>query len=183
LKRDRLINGRFPAQIKESAETACRDISAGGAQMECIGEFMMKRSMMVAGLFIFVISGHAKEKFYEKGTLLQMESSACGLAEKGSKTLAGEILGTDGEHKNTQELLCQEYVLQADRVIYRIRPKDAKHPVILPIGETAEFRIDRDKLILRVPETNDKDHEYSVVSITPRTDLQEARGARTASTR
>jgi len=143
----------------------------------------MKRYMIVAGLFLFVISVHAKDKFYEKGILLQMESSACGLAEKGSKTLAGEFLGTDGEHKNTQELLCQEYVLQADRVIYRIRPKDGKHPVILPIGETAEFRIARDKLILRIPETNDKEHEYSVVSITPRADLQAARGGRTASTR
>lgn len=141
----------------------------------------MKKVVVFAGLFLLVISAHAKEKFYEKGVLLQMQSSACGSAEKGSKTLAGEILGTDGEHKSTQELLCQEYVLQADRVIYRIRPRDEKHPAILPIGETAEFRIDKDKLMLRVPETNDKEREYSVVSITPRTDVQDARSQKTAS--
>jgi hypothetical protein len=99
----------------------------------------------------------------------------------GSKTLAGEILGTDGEHKSTQQVLCQEYVLQADRVIYRIRPRDEKHPALLPIGEAAEFRIDKDKLVLRVPEANDKEHEYSVVSITPRTDVQDARATKTAS--
>jgi hypothetical protein len=115
------------------------------------------------------------------GVLLQMESSSCGSAEKGSKTLAGELLGTDGEHKSTQQLLCQEYVLRADRVIYRIRPKDDKHPILLPIGETADFRIDKDKLVLRVPEMNDKEHEYSVVSITPRTDVQDARAPKTAS--
>jgi hypothetical protein len=141
----------------------------------------MKKALMFAGLLLFVVSAQAKEKSYEKGVLLQMESSPCGSAEKGSKTLAGEILGTDGEHKSTQELLCPEYVLRADRVIYRIRPKDDKHPVLLPIGETAEFRIDKDKLILRVPESNDKEHEYSVVSMNPRTDVQDPRAAKTAS--
>jgi hypothetical protein len=107
---------------------------------------------------------------YQKGTLLRMDSTSCGMQEKGSKTVAGEILGTDGEHKKTQELLCQEYVVQADRVVYRIRPKDDKHPVLLPIGETAQFRIHKDKLILRVPEADGKEREYIVVSMTPRQD-------------
>jgi len=107
---------------------------------------------------------------YQKGTLVRMDSSACGVQEKGSKTITGELLGTDGQHKKTQELLCQEYVLQSDRVVYRLRPKDDKHPVLLPIGETAQFRIHKDKLILRVPEADDKEREYIVVSMTPRED-------------
>jgi len=110
----------------------------------------------------------AKEHDYQKGTLLRMDSSSCGTQEKGSKTVAGEIFGTDGQHKQTQEMLCQEYILQADHVVYRIRPKDEKHPVLLPIGEVAQFRISKDKLVLRVPEVNDKEHEYIVVSMTPR---------------
>jgi len=80
------------------------------------------------------------------------------------------LLGTDAQSKKTQEVLCQEYVLQTDRVVYRIRPKDDKHPVLLPIGETAQFRIHKDKLILRVAESDDKEREYIVVSITPRQD-------------
>jgi len=82
--------------------------------------------------------------------------------------LTGEILGTDAQSKKTQEMLCQEYVLQAERVVYRIRPKDDKHPVLLPIGEIAQFRISKDKLILRVPESDGKEREYIVVSMTPR---------------
>ena len=140
----------------------------------------MRKAFMIAGLFLVVTSVQAKEKSYEKGVLLQMESTPCGVSEKGSKTIAGEILGTDGEHKKTQEMLCPEYVLQGDRIIYRIRPKDDKHPVLLPIGESAEFRIEKDKLMLRVPEFNDKEHEYSVVSMTPRTDVQETRSPKTA---
>jgi hypothetical protein len=143
----------------------------------------MKKALVFAGILLFVTSAQAKEKSYEKGVLLKMDSSSCGYAEKDGKTIAGEIFGTDGEHKNTREMLCQEYVLQADRVIYRIRPKDDKHPMLLPIGETAEFRIDRDKLVLRIPEFNDKEHDYSVVSMTPRTDVQDARAPKTAAAR
>jgi hypothetical protein len=141
----------------------------------------MKKALLLAVGLTVISPAQAKEKSYEKGVLLQMESAPCGYAEKGSKTIAGEILGTDGEHKNTKEMLCPEYVLQGERVIYRIRPKDDKHPELLPIGETAEFRIQKDKLILRVPEVNDKEHEYSVVSMTSRTDVADARAAKSAS--
>jgi hypothetical protein len=143
----------------------------------------MKKALLLAVLAAVILPVQAREKSYEKGVLLSMESSPCGYAEKGNKTLAGQILGTDGEHKNTQEMLCQEYILQADRVIYRIRPKDDKHPALLPIGETAEFRIQKDKLILRVPEANDKERDYTVVSMTPRADAADARAAKNASSR
>ena len=129
---------------------------------------MKIRALAVGLLFASASICLAKEHDYQKGKLLRMDSSSCGTSEKGSKTVAGEIFGTDGQHKQTQELLCQEYILQADHVIYRIRPKDDKHPVLLPIGEIAQFRINKDKLILRVPEVNDKEHEYIVVSMMPR---------------
>src|SRR6266446_3900315 len=127
---------------------------------------MKLRTLALCLLFAGVCS--AGEHDYQHGTLLRTDSSSCGSQEKGSKTVAGEIFGTDGQHKQTQELLCQEYILQSDHVVYRIRPKDDKHPILLPIGETAQFRISKDKLILRVPELNDKEHEYIVVSMTPR---------------
>ena len=137
----------------------------------------MKRTIALAVLLV-AANVHAKDKpVYERGTLLQMESTSCGYAEKGSKTLAGEILGTDGEHKKTQEVLCQEYILRSDRLIYRIRPKDDKHPTLLPVGEAAEFRIHKDKMLLRVPESDEKEREYIVVSITQRADAPEARAS------
>jgi hypothetical protein len=115
-----------------------------------------------------VLSTQAKDPpTYMKGVLLEMESTPCGMAEKGSKTIAGEILGTDGEHKMTQQVLCQEYVLQTERTVYRIRPKDDKHPALLPIGETAEFRID-------------KERDYVVVSMTQRAESTQAKAERKA---
>ena len=134
--------------------------------------------LVVAASLQNVAPASAKDKAaYERGLLLQMDSTHCGYAEKDGKTLTGEILGTDGQHKNTQEVLCQEYILKTDRLIYRIRPKDDKHPTLLPVGETAEFRIHKDKMILRVPEAGGKEREYIVVSMTPRADLTEARAS------
>jgi len=133
---------------------------------------MRFKTYTLAGCLIFAGLCAAKERSdYQKGTLLRMDSTSCGMQEKGSKSVAGELLGTDAQSKKTQEVLCQEYVLQTDRVVYRIRPKDDKHPVLLPIGETAQFRIHKDKLILRVAEGgDDKEREYIVVSMAPRQD-------------
>lgn len=138
----------------------------------------MKRSLVVASLLLAAAAAPAKDKpAYERGTLLQMDSTSCGMAEKDGKTLAGEIFGTDGQRKQTQQVLCQEYTLQTDRVTYRIRPRDDKHSALLPIGETAEFRIHKDKLLLRVVESEDKAREYIVVSMTPRVATAQATSA------
>jgi hypothetical protein len=132
----------------------------------------MKTGTFVVLLLAATMGVQAKEApAYEKGVLTQMDSSSCGYAEKDGKTIAGEIFGTDGQHKNTKVVMCQEYVLQAERVTYRIRPKDDKHPVLLPVGETAQFRIHKDKLLLRVPEADGKEREYFVLSMTPRGDV------------
>jgi hypothetical protein len=132
----------------------------------------MRVATVAALFFIAAVMVQAKEPpAYEKAVLVKMDSSTCGYAEKDGKTIAGEIFGTDGQHKNTKQLLCQEYVLQTDRVTYRIQPKDDKHPVLLPVGETAQFRIHKDKMLLRVPEADGKEREYIVLSMTPRTDV------------
>ncbi len=142
----------------------------------------MKGCIILAVLLASACATQAKDEHsYLKGVLVQMDTSSCGVAEKGSKTFAGEVLGTDGQHKSTREVLCQEYVLQTDRITYRIRPKDDKHPVLLPIGEMAEFRIDKDKLILRVPELGGKEREYIVLSMTQRMDTTENKAANSKS--
>src|SRR5690348_7396414 len=123
-------------------------------------------------------SAFAKEpKPYQTGKLLQMDSVSCGMAEKDAKSFAGEMLGTDSGSKKTKEVLCQEYVLQTERVIYRIRPRDDKHPVLLPIGEQAQFRMQKDKMLLRVEDLDSKEREYIVVSMTPRSESSTADGS------
>ncbi len=132
----------------------------------------MKLQTLMAVLLL-AGAAYAKEpRRYERGTLLQMDSVECGLDENSGKSITGELLGTDSAHKKTHALLCQEYLLQSERIIYRIRPRDDKHPVLLPVGEHAQFRMDKDKMKLRVEDLDDKEREYTVVSMTPRSDAK-----------
>ncbi len=132
---------------------------------------MKKTALIVIALLAGAAHASAKDRpAYEKGKLVSMESVSCGYAENSGKSVTGEILGTDSAKKQTKEVLCQEYVLEGQHIIYRIRPKDDKHPVLLPVGEVAEFRLQKDKLLLRVPEAGDKEREYTVLSMTPRAD-------------
>jgi hypothetical protein len=117
----------------------------------------MRYKALVVALMLLAAAAYAKEpRAYQSGRLLQMDSVKCGVDEKDAKSFTGEMIGTDSGHKKTQELLCQEYLLQTDKMIYRIRPKDAKHPVLLPVGEQAQFRLDKDKLLLRVEDLDSK---------------------------
>jgi hypothetical protein len=135
----------------------------------------MKRLLLPALILITAAAAHAKDKpAYQSGLLIKMDSASCGSEEKGGGTVTGEILGTDGQHKKTQELLCQEYTLQTDRLVFRIRAKNEKHPALLPIGETAQFRLHKVRLLLRVPEADGKEREYVVVSMTPRSDAPDS---------
>jgi len=133
-----------------------------------------KLCALVGCLLLAEVCAAKEHEDYQKGTLLRMDSAPCGMQEKGGKSVTGELLGTDSQSKKTQEVLCQEYVLQGEKVVYRIRPKDDKHPALLPIGENAQFRLHKDKLILKVTEGDDKEREYIVVSMTPREDHHEA---------
>ncbi len=135
----------------------------------------MRSKLMLCVVLGLASAAYAKEpKPSQTGKLLQMDSVQCGVSEKDAKSFTGEMLGTDSGHKKTQELLCQEYVLQDERVIYRIRPRDEKHPALLPIGDQAQFRMQKDKMVLRVEDLDNKDREYVVVSMTPRSDTSPA---------
>jgi hypothetical protein len=129
----------------------------------------MRYRLLVLVLTLLAATAYAKEpKAYQSGKLLQMDSVKCGVDEKDAKSFTGEMIGTDSGHKRTQELLCQEYVLQTDKTIYRIRPRDEKHPALLPVGEQAQFRLEKDKMLVRVESLDSKEREYIVVSMTPR---------------
>jgi hypothetical protein len=121
-------------------------------------------------LFLASVMQGKDIKAHENGTLLQMQSVECGLDENSAKSFAGELLGTDSAHKKTHAVLCQEYVVQSAKITYRIRPRDEKRPVLLPVGERAQFRMEKDKMKLRVEDMDDKERDYQVVSMKPRSD-------------
>jgi hypothetical protein len=118
---------------------------------------MRYRSLVLASMLL-AATAYAKEpKAYLSGKLLQMDSVQCGVDEKDAK-----------KNKKSQEVLCQEYVVQTDQVEYHIRPTDEKHPALLPVGQNAQFRLEKNKMLLRMEGADTKEREYVVVSIKPR---------------
>lgn len=134
----------------------------------------MRLKYLLAVLLFATVLQAKEPKHYQSGRLMRMESVKCGTDEKNGKSFAGEMIGTDSSHMKTRELLCQQYVLETDKLVYTLRPKDEKHPALLPIGEAAQFRLEKDKMLLRVEDMDDKEREYIVLSIVPKGSLETA---------
>lgn len=139
---------------------------------------MRFNSLVLASILLPALAYAKEPKAYQSGQLVQMGSTRCRVNDKGEKGLADESgidshTNTDTGSKSdvrskTEELSCGEYLLQADQVVYRIRPKHSKHAAIMPLGEWAQFRLEKDKMLLREPHFDGKEREYIVVSMMPR---------------
>jgi hypothetical protein len=99
------------------------------------------------------------------GVLLRMDSVPCGAVEAGAISKA--LLGAPVPAPMQDDRLCQEYILRSEGLYYRIRSRDRKHPVLLPIGEQAQFHLHRDRMLLQVEDLDSKVYEFSVLAIVP----------------
>lgn len=140
----------------------------------------MRIQYLLAILLLASTMQGKEPKHYQSGKLLKMESVKCGVDEKDGSSIAAEVIGTDSSHKKTRELLCPQYVLETESLVYTIQPKDDKHPALLPIGANAQFRMEKDKMMLRVEDGDDKQRDYIVLSVIPKALYQPSELSRSA---
>jgi hypothetical protein len=128
----------------------------------------MKNFIFVSLLLVgtFAVAG---DKTYESASIKEMTSVECGVEQKSNTTVMGELLGTDNAHAQARKTFCAEYVLETAHTIYHIRPREQKNPALLPVGQTAQFRMKKDRMVVRVPEGDNKERDYDVVSMAPAT--------------
>ena len=132
----------------------------------------MKFTKAAFVLFLALISAapmhaHGKKKKIgdQRGILEKMDAVPCGAKQTGLAGL-GALWGSAGiTHINSNEKLCPQYLLRTDEMDYEIRPIDLKHATILPLGQEGEFRIQKDEMILMMPDR--KARNYEVVSMNP----------------
>ena len=108
---------------------------------------------LFAGMLVLTCMGQAQTPKYHTGKLLQMESVQCVVFESQHGSGPAGIAN------------CQEYVLEADGVLFHFRSRDQKHPALLPVGAMAQYRVEEGHFFLRV---DGREHEYAVVSMEPR---------------
>lgn len=115
------------------------------------------RSKLFLCVMLLATVAYAKDpRPYQTGNLLRMDSVECA--------------ASDHAREKHNKPLCQEYVVQAENVDYRIRPRDEKHAVLLPVGTRVQFRMEKDRMVLRTEDFSGKDREYAVFSAEPRTE-------------
>lgn len=125
-----------------------------------------KRSL-VAGLVLFLLASlgaEAKKAPPQHGMLVRMESMECGVHQGGLAGLGGFWASIGVTKINSEDKLCPQYLLRTDTMEYHIRPLDKKHPVVLPVGHEATFRIHKDRMFVRVEDLDKKVREYQVVA-------------------
>ncbi len=108
-----------------------------------------------------------KKKHAKRGMLESMQSVPCGIKEHGFTGIGGLWASAGIQHVNSDEKLCPQYVFRTDEMEYHIRPLDKKHPALLPVGHEGEFKIKKDKLYLKIADTDKKMRPYQVISMEP----------------
>jgi hypothetical protein len=130
----------------------------------------MKLKLLIAVLMVVGAAEAKSPEFFQKGTLVKMESAECGVETKGAEGIGGALGVDDSQHSKARQMLCQQYLLRGEKLDYAIRPKEEKHPAILPIGEQVDFRIEKDRMYVRVLEMDKKERIFNVVAVSQRAD-------------
>ena len=121
---------------------------------------------LALGLVFPIGASAKKKKAVPRGMLESMQSVPCGAKQRGLAGL-GSIYASIGiTHVNSTEKLCPQYLVRTDDMDYEIRPKNTKHPEVLPVGEEVTFKINHDHMELRVGDGGKK-MTYIVVAMQP----------------
>jgi hypothetical protein len=130
----------------------------------------MKSKTLLAGVFCLLFSlpvFAGNKKHGQRAMIEKMEAVPCGAKERGMNGLGSLWASVGITSVNTDEKLCPQYMLRTDDMEYHVRPKDHKHPVLLPIGHEGEFKIDKDVMEMKIPDGDHKSRKYQVVSMKP----------------
>ena len=121
------------------------------------------KSRIIITAMLFASLAQAKEpKVHQNGTLLQMDSAECGVDENSGESVVGELVGTDSAHnKDARPAVSGIPPTERDRNLPYSSSR-RKHPALLPVGQKAQFRIQKDKMLLQVEDVDSKEREYSV---------------------
>lgn len=124
----------------------------------------MRRTLVAVVVLGAILSAKEVPRNH-RGVLLRMESVPCGGAE--SNAISNAVFGTPTAGDTREERFCAEYILRSEGLLYRIRQKARKGPTLLPIGQAAQFRIEKDRVLLQVEGFDRKVHEFFVMAMEP----------------
>ena len=118
-------------------------------------------------LAVPVSAGAKKKNQPDRGLLEKMDAVPCGAKQKGLAGLGSFWASIGVTDVHSTEKLCPQYLIRTDDVDYRVRPMNMKHPVILLIGHEVVFKLKKDRMMVKVPDGDQKMRSYEVVGMEP----------------
>lgn len=137
---------------------------------------MLRKATFLALMFLAAGACAQAQQSYLDGKLLQMNTVRCEVLPRHASTSVSSKKDSASKNAGSNRndatdgsaQACYEYLLQADEVIYTIRPMDSQHESFLPVGDWTQFRLEKEKLFLRLRSAESREREYAVISIKPR---------------
>lgn len=102
----------------------------------------MKRTLCCILLLSFPVMLFAQSRTHQEGTIVRMRMTDCLGPQHGF------MAAMSGSAKSEQGLLCPEYVLLADKVVYVISGRSSEE--LLPMAEVTRFRFQKNEMLIRV---------------------------------
>jgi hypothetical protein len=118
-------------------------------------------------LAVPVSAGAKKKNQPDRGLLEKMDAVPCGAKQKGLAGLGSFWASVGITDVHSTEKLCPQYLIRTDDMDYRVRPMNMKHPLILPIGHEVVFKLKKDRMMVKVPDGDQKMRSYEVVGMEP----------------
>jgi hypothetical protein len=109
----------------------------------------MKRTLLCNFLLAFPVFLSAQTHSQQQGTIVRMRMTDC-LGPHGF------MATMSGGGKMEPALLCPEYVLVADKVVYVISGKSSQQ--LIPLAEVTRFRLQKNEMLIRVDDAAKESH-------------------------
>jgi hypothetical protein len=110
----------------------------------------MKRALYCILLLTIPVFLRAQTRVHQEGTIVRMRMTDCVGPQHGF------MAAMSGGAKVEQGLLCAEYVLVADKVVYVISGKSSDQ--LLPLAEVTRFRLQKNEMLIRVDDAAKESH-------------------------
>jgi len=109
----------------------------------------MKRTLICIFLLITPVLLRAQTHSRKQGTIVRMSMAACDLQH-------GFMAAMSGGAKVDTGMLCPEYVLVTDKVVYVISGKSSEE--LLPLVEVTRFRLQKNEMLIRIDDSDKESH-------------------------
>jgi hypothetical protein len=111
----------------------------------------MKRAFLSIVLLALPVALAAQNPGHLQGTIIRMRMNDCLGPQHG---FMAAMSGSAG--KVETGVLCPEYVLVADKVVYVISGKTSDQ--LIPLAETTRFRLQKNEMLIRIDDASKESH-------------------------